>query len=87
MGAGLAWSFLRYMLQPTFINITQLGSATGLPVLGSVSLYITAEHGEKRRWQLLSFVSATFLLVIVFWAAILFRDSGTALFASVIMGR
>ncbi len=87
LAAGLAWSFLRYMLQPTFINLTQLGSATGLPVLGSVSLYITAEHGKKRRWQLLSFVSATFLLVIVFWAVILLRDSGTALFASVIMGR
>ena len=85
-GAGLAWSFLRYMLQPTFINLMQLGSVTGLPVLGSVSLYLSAEHRKRRRWQLASFVSATLLLVLVFGAVFLLRDQGTTLFASVIMG-
>ena len=87
MGAGFAWSFLRYMLQPTFINLTQLGSVTGMPVLGSVSLYLTVEHRKKRRWQLLSFVSVAFLLVVAFGAVFLLRDPGAALFSSVIMGR
>ena len=85
LGAGLAWSFLRYMLQPTFIDLTQLGTATGLPVLGIVSLYLSPEHRNRRRWQLSSFVLATSLLVVVFGAVFLLRDLGTAFFASVIM--
>ena len=85
LGAGLAWSFLRYMLQPTFIDLTQLGIATGLPVLGIVSLYLSPEHRNRRRWQLSSFVLATSLLVTVFGAVFILRDTGTAFFASVIM--
>ena len=84
MAAGLAWSFLRCMLQPTFINLTQLASTTGLPVLGSVSLYLSPEHRNRRRWQLLSFVSATFLLFVVFGAVIMLREPASALLASVI---
>lgn len=87
LSAGLAWSFLRYLLQPTFINITQLGSATGLPVFGTVSLYLSPEHKKRRRLQLTSFVSATFLLVIAFAVVFILRDTGTALFLSVIAGK
>lgn len=86
MGTGLAWCFLRYMLQPTFINLTQLGSVTGLPVLGSVSLYLSPEHIKKRRFQLVSFLSATCLLVIIFVAVLWFHQSGTALFGSIVAG-
>lgn len=81
--AGLAWSFLRYILQPTFIDLTQLGKVTGLPVLGSVGLYLSPEHRKRRHLQLSSFVAATFLLVTVFGAVFLFRASGVALLASV----
>ncbi|NOZ36834.1 MAG: chain-length determining protein [Gammaproteobacteria bacterium] len=80
--AGLAWSFLRFTLQPTFIDLTQISNATGLPVLGSVSLYLSPEHKRRRRMQLSSFVTATLLLVVVFGAVFILRDSGTALFAS-----
>lgn len=66
MGAGLAWSFVRYILQPAFINMRQLGAVTGLPVLGSVGLYLSPEHIKKRRQQLILFLSATFLLVLFF---------------------
>jgi polysaccharide chain length determinant protein (PEP-CTERM system associated) len=83
MAAGIGWSFLRYILQPTFINLTQLGSVTGLPVLGSVSLYLSPEHIKKRRLQLASFLSATCLLVILFVAVLWFHQSGTALFGSI----
>jgi len=57
LAAGLAWSFLRYMLQPTFIDLVQLGNVTGRPVLGSVSLYLSPEHKSRRRLQLSSFIS------------------------------
>ena len=84
MGAGLAWSFLRYMLNPTFIDLNQLSHVTGLPVLGSVSLYLSPEHIRKRRFQLASFLSATCLLVVVFVAVLWFRESGIALLRSVV---
>jgi len=84
--AGLGWSFLRYMLQPTFIGLAQLGSATGRPVLGSVSLYLTPVHRKKRRLQLTTFISATCMLLVVFVVVVLLRDSGSALMASVIAG-
>jgi polysaccharide chain length determinant protein (PEP-CTERM system associated) len=87
LGAGLAWGLLRYFLQPTFINMTQMVSTTGFPVLGSVNLYLSPEHRKRRRLQLSSFLSATFLLVAVFGVVFLFRDTGAALFASVMMGK
>jgi len=87
LAAGLAWSFLRYMLQPTFIDLVQLGNVTGRPVLGSVSLYLSPEHKSRRRLQLSSFISATFLLLVVFGVVILLRDSGATFMASVIAGK
>jgi polysaccharide chain length determinant protein (PEP-CTERM system associated) len=86
LAAGLAWSLLRYLLQPTFIDFTQLASATDFPVLGSVNLFLSPEHRKKRRLQLSTFISATFLLVILFGTVFLLRDSGAAFFASVIKG-
>jgi len=82
-GAGIAWSFVRYMLQPTFIDLEQLATSTGLPVLGSVSLYLSPEHRKKRRLQLRSFASVAFLLFIVFGVVIL-REPASGLFASII---
>jgi len=84
MGAGLAWSFVRYMIQPAFINMRQLGSVTGLPVLGSVGLYLSPEHIKKRRFQLILFLSTTFLLVIFFGVVLLFKSLGTSFFGAMI---
>jgi len=70
LGAGLGWSFLRYQLQPTYINLQQVRLGTGLPVLGSVSLYLTPEHRKKRRIQLASFLSVTMLLLCVYGGTI-----------------
>jgi len=56
IGVGIGWGFLRFMLQPTFINLQQTGEYTGLPVLGSVSLYLTSAHRKKRRLQLAYFI-------------------------------
>jgi len=84
LAAGLGWSFLLYLLQPTFINSTQLVSAINLPVLGSVSLYLTPEHRKKRHVQFLSFAFVLCLLVAAFGAVFLLRDSGVTLLASVL---
>lgn len=66
LAAGLGWSFLRYQLQPTFITLQQVTRGTGLPVLGSVSLYMTPEHKKKRRMQLVSFLTVTTLLFCIY---------------------
>jgi polysaccharide chain length determinant protein (PEP-CTERM system associated) len=87
LAAGVAWCYLRYMLQPTFTDLAQLGSATGRPVLGSVSLHLSSRLRMRRRLQLSTFVLATFMLLAVFGAVVLLRDSGTALMASVIAGK
>lgn len=66
LAAGLGWSFLRYILKPTYINLHQVVLKTGLPVLGSVSLYLSDEHRKKRQTQLASFLSATAFLIVVY---------------------
>ena len=48
----------------------------GLPVLGSVGLYLTDEHKRKRKLQLVGFLTVLFLLVATYGALIAFRDSG-----------
>ncbi len=83
LGAGLGWSFLRYMLAPTFIDIKQLTKATGRPVIGTVSLYLSPEHKSRRRAQLASFVSAAFLLLVAFFLVMLLRDIGVTFFAQI----
>jgi polysaccharide chain length determinant protein (PEP-CTERM system associated) len=83
LAAGFAWSLLRYLLQPTFIDFTQLVSITDFPMLGSVNLYVSPEHRKRRRLQLWSFGLGILLLLILFGAVFLLRDSGAALFASI----
>lgn len=70
LGTGLGWSFLRYFLQPTFVDLQQVRLRTGLPVLGTVSLSLSPEHRKKRQMQLASFLSATFLLICVYGGTI-----------------
>lgn len=84
MAAGLAWSLLRFILHPTFISLNQLGDVTGLPVLGTVSLYLSPEHIRKRRIQLTTFLSATLLLVVALGVMLMYMDQGTAFFGSLV---
>ena len=84
LAAGLVWSFIRYILQPTFIELRQLESVTGFPVIGSISLYLSPEHIKKRRLQLTSFLSVAFLLVVAFTVVLMFNNVGTAFFGSLV---
>jgi len=86
LGAGLAWSFVRYMLQPTFIETNQLETVTGFPVLGVVSLYLSPAHKRKRRLQLASFLTANVALLMIFAAVLWFRQSGVSIMGSLVTG-
>ena len=86
LGAGLGWSLLRYLLQPTFINLQQLGHTVGLPVLGAVSLYLSPQHKRQRALQLASFLIAAVLLFSVFGGLLWYHDLGTAIIGSLISG-
>lgn len=66
LGAGLGWTFLNNLLLPTFISLQQVRHRTGLPLLGSVSMYMLPEHRKERRKQLVFFLSATILLFCVY---------------------
>ena len=86
IGAGLGWSLVRYLLYPTYNNLQQAKSRTGLPVLGPVSLYLSPEHRKKRRLQLTFFLSAFVLLGGVFGGVLWYRELGVALIGTVISG-
>jgi len=84
IGAGLGWSLLRHLLNPPFINMLEIKSKIDLPVLASVSLYLSPKKKKQRRRQMVSFISAAVLLVGVYGGAILFKDSGVTLIESVL---
>jgi hypothetical protein len=86
IGAGLSWSLLRYMMDPTYNILHQVGSRTGLPVLGAVSLYLSPEHRKKRRLQLASFLSVFVLLLGLFGGVLWYRDIGVTLVNTIISG-
>jgi polysaccharide chain length determinant protein (PEP-CTERM system associated) len=84
IGTGLGWSLLRHLLNPPFINISEIKSKIGLPILGSVGLYLSAKKKKQRRRQMMFFVSAAVLLVGIYGGAILFKDPGATLVKSVL---
>ena len=86
LASGLGWCLLRYQLRPAFMNLNELAAITGLPVLGSVSLYMSPEHITRRRMQLASFLSATFLLILVFGVVLRYQHLGVAFFVSLSKG-
>ena len=77
IAAGLGWGFLRYLLQPTLIDSSQVRDKIGFPLLGSVSLYLRDEHKLKRRLQLAGFLAVFSLLVITYGAAMFFHETGS----------
>jgi len=83
LGAGLAWSFARFFIEPTYLDLKQVSEKTGRPLLGSVSLYLSAKHLKRRRIQLLSFISSTAMLVVFIGGAIVFHKQGVKLVDSV----
>lgn len=84
VSAGLGWGFLRYLVQPTFIDSGQIKEKIGLPVLGSVGLYLTPAHKRKRRLQLTLFGMVFLLLCGLYAGALVLREPGSQLVAEIL---
>jgi polysaccharide chain length determinant protein (PEP-CTERM system associated) len=62
LAAGLAGALLLSQLRPTFLSQASLREATGLPVLGSVSMNWTAEQTVLRKRRLVALAVSVLLL-------------------------
>lgn len=78
VSAGLGWGFLRYLMQPTFIDTSQIKDKIDLPILGSVGLYLTREHLKKRKLQFTSFLFVFLVLISLYVCAMLYSGPGSA---------
>ena len=84
IAVGLGWGFLRYLLHPSFIDSSQLRDKIGLPILGSVGLYITDKHRKQRRTQLISFLMVFLLMVVSYGGVLMFHEEGSRLISAII---
>lgn len=75
--AGLAWGFIRYRIQPTFVSSSQVRSRFDIPVLGSVGLFMTEEHKQTRTMQLASFLLVFSLLAATYGGVMVYREPGS----------
>lgn len=86
LGAGAGWAMLRYLLRPSYISLQGVSKIVGMPILGSVSLYMSPEHRHRRKQQFITFVASAMLLVVVSLVLLVFRDSGAAAVGSLFSG-
>ena len=84
IAAGLGWGFLRYLIQPTFIDTDQIRQKVDLPVLGSVGLYLTSQHKRQRRLQLTSFLLIFSFLLILYGGALVYSAAGSEMLHALI---
>jgi polysaccharide chain length determinant protein (PEP-CTERM system associated) len=75
--AGLAWSVLRFLLHPTFVDYKQLQKIIDLPVLGAISLQITSERRMQRRVELTSFLLVVFLMFGIYGGVLMYQQQGS----------
>ena len=83
-GAGVAW--LIHLLKPVFHDVTDLREATGLPVLGAVSMTWIERHRSERRMEFVSYMVAGGVLFAVFLVAFMFREPGGELIRQLLSG-
>jgi len=68
--AGLAGAFLLSQLRPTFVSQASLREATGLPVLGSLSMNWTGEQTVRRKRRLIGLIASVLLLFGAYGAGV-----------------
>jgi polysaccharide chain length determinant protein (PEP-CTERM system associated) len=83
-GGGVAW--LLHMLRPVFHDVADLRGATGLPVLGVVSMTWLERHRRARGIELTSFAVAGVFLLAAFVGVFLFRDPGGLILRQLLSG-
>jgi len=64
--SGIGGSFMISQLQPTFFNQSSLREFTGLPILGTVSMNLTAREQFKRRQNNYIFWLSCLLLIALY---------------------
>lgn len=74
---ALAWSVLRFLLYPTFVDFKQLQKMIDLPVLGTISLQMTPEKRRQRRIELTSFLLVVVLMFGFFGGVVVFQQQGS----------
>ncbi|MEL7023442.1 MAG: XrtA system polysaccharide chain length determinant [Pseudomonadota bacterium] len=76
LGAGGGVAFLISQIRPVFHHTTALRDRLGLPVLGSVSLVVSAERKKQRLGQLAVFSTGLLALVAAFLIVLVTRERG-----------
>jgi polysaccharide chain length determinant protein (PEP-CTERM system associated) len=66
LGVGIALTFLLNQVHPVFFTSRGLTAVTGLPVLGSVGLFLNKEGSQEKRRERRQFVVALLALFSVF---------------------
>ncbi len=82
LGSGLA--FLLNEIRPVFVNSRMLREATGLPVLGSISMKWMPWQRRRLRLGLASFLFTSLLLLGIYGGAMLFAPHGVRLTQAVL---
>ena len=70
LGAGLASAFLMSQLRPTFLSQASLREATGLPILGSISMNWTEQQTVRRKRRLYALGAAVAVLLSIYGAGV-----------------
>jgi hypothetical protein len=81
VGAGAAAAWAMSKLNPVFDSLSALRSATGLPVLGAVSVTWLDRRRARRRAEFVRVAVAGAALVVLFLGVVLARDAGSRLLA------
>lgn len=76
--AGLAWTVLRFLLHPAFVDFKQIQSMIDLPILGTISLQMTPERHRQRRVELTSFLLVVVLMFGFFGGVVVYQQQGAS---------
>ena len=77
LGAGAGWAFLLLQLHPTFREPKALRRATGLPVLGAVSLRIGPATRLRMKMQTTAFAGVVLVLLGVWGGSLYYSNEGS----------
>jgi len=77
---------LRFLLHPVFVDYRQLKKMIDLPVLGAVSMHMSAVAIRGRRLRLVSFSMMLMLMFVVFGAVLTYQQQGSDYVRALISG-
>lgn len=66
LGVGAAVALFVSLIKPVIVDQQSLINLSGMPLLGSVTLYSTKEERKKENWRLAAFSSLATLLLVAF---------------------